>query len=144
MLARVRPLQALRPDMYEYWDGHEYSLERSVACPVLRDMQQGAFYRTNLFHPGLGIKYIFVGVSNKGDSVINMGCSKTLEGPYELFEVAHAEGVTQGGYMYCIYPHPWAFNEEEGQLMVTWSEPWPGGVVAAKLEFAQGEAPPVE
>lgn len=92
-----------------------------------------------MFAPELGLKYVFIGVNSYGDSKINMGCSRSLEGPYEMFQIADATGIDQDGYMYCIYPHPWAFREEDGELMVSWSEHWPGGVIAAKLKFQQGE-----
>ena len=70
-----------------------------------------------------------------------VGAATTLEGPWELFPVYTARPLDDGdeySYMYCIYPHDWAFDEEYGMLMVTWSEHWPGGVVAAKLTFKMG------
>jgi hypothetical protein len=104
-------------------------------------MQHGAIYRTNMFAPEAGIKYAFIGVTRWADNGVMMGCSKSLEGPYEIFKIAAATGIDHpDNYMYCVYPHPWAFKEEDGVMMVTWSEHWPGGVVAAKLIFEMGEA----
>lgn len=92
-----------------------------------------------MFAPETGVKYVFIGVNRWADSGIMMGCSKSLEGPFEMFKVAEATGIDhKDNYMYCIYPHPWAFKEVDGELMVTWSEHWPGGVVAAKLTFQMG------
>jgi hypothetical protein len=30
-----------------------------------------------------------------------------------------------GSFTYCMYAHPWAFDERKGDLMITWSE---GGI----------------
>ncbi|KAI9672372.1 MAG: hypothetical protein M1817_003394 [Caeruleum heppii] len=140
-LARVRPLYALRRETYEYWNGYGYVADCGAAKPVLKDMQQGAIYRTKLFHWKLGYTHAFIGVNRFGDSKVMMGLATRLEGPYEMFPIADATGINErGGYMYCMYPHPWAFKEEDGELMVTWSEHWPGGVIGAKLKFDMGEA----
>lgn len=35
---------------------------------------------------------------------------------------------------YCMFAHPWAFSEEDGELMISWSEgSMAGKVVAAKV-----------
>ena len=139
-LARVKCLSALDRSMYEYWDGSTYTSDWESSVPVFKNLQHGAIYPTKLFAPEHNINYVFIGVSSFADSCIIMGCAETLEGPYETFTIAKASGINGDGYMYCIYPHPWAFKEEDGELMVTWSEKWPGGVVAAKLKFKQCKA----
>ena len=142
LLARVRVGLVLSRSAYEFWNGEEYTIDPRSAAPIFMNTQHGGIFRSNLFAPDSGIRYVFIGVSADGDSKINMGCSKTLEGPFEMFKIADARGLTQDGYTYCIYPHPWACREEDGDVLVTWSEAWPGGVVASRLRFQMGEALP--
>ena len=60
---------------------------------------------------------------------------------WTLTRLCTASGIDRPiGFMYCMYPHPWAFNEEEGELLVTWSENWPGGVVGAKVKLSMGNS----
>ena len=65
-----------------------------------------------------------------------MGWANSPQGPWKFTHIADAADIGgPEGYKYAMYPHPWAFEESDGELMVTWSEHWPGGVVAAKLTF---------
>ncbi|KAI9717897.1 MAG: hypothetical protein M1812_004424 [Candelaria pacifica] len=106
------------------------------AAPVMDHMQHGAIYKSGLFGPGKGTNYVFIGINSWADSQVVIGVAAQREGPFEFKKLFEAEGIEQKeGYKYCIYPHPWAFDEEKGELMVTWSEHWPGGVVAAKVKF---------
>ena len=43
-------------------------------------------------------------------------------------------------YIYCVYPHPWVFGDNNGELFVTWSEQWPGGVIGAKIKFEMSKS----
>jgi len=91
--------------------------------------------RSTLF--GSSKPFVFVGNNGWGDSNVVIGASASLEGPWETQTVCRAEGINyKKTMMYCMYPHLWASKVEEGELMVTWSEQWPGGVVAAELKLA--------
>ncbi len=141
LLARVRTDRTLDKTAYEVWNGSGYGGEVADAKPVLRDFAQGQIYRSNLFAPGQGRDYVLIGVDMSGSSAVVMATAPCLEGPWEefvpLFSAPNLEGPT--GYRYCMYPHPWAYNEADGELLVTWSEHWPGGVIAAKVKFEMGK-----
>jgi hypothetical protein len=118
----------------------QYVLSMAQAQPVLVDFQQGAIYPTKLFRPHLGLDYLFLGVRNTADSCVMMSVAQHLEGPWlDWHELFVAPGIDcNEGFKYCMYPHPWAFKEKDGELMVTWCEHWPGGVVAGKVKFEMG------
>ena len=101
-------------------------------------MRQGAIVRSKLF--GDEKPFLFVGTSKWADSQVYMGASSKLEGPWSLAPVCKADGIkertSKGKWMYCIYPHLWASDEENGELFVTWREPCPGAVIAAKIQLA--------
>ncbi|MCJ1370988.1 hypothetical protein MMC20_002203 [Loxospora ochrophaea] len=137
LLARVRRDRPIARSHYEYWNGREYVKNWELAVPVLQDVQQGAVVKSTLFGPDL--PWVFVGCTRFADSKVMMGAAARLEGPWELTAVCQASGIDYpNGYMYCMYPHVWAFEEEKGELMVTWSEPYPGNVIAAKLKLKMG------
>ncbi|KAI9765870.1 MAG: hypothetical protein M1835_007308 [Candelina submexicana] len=142
LLARVPHTGVQDRDAYEFWNGGDWVSDWHYAAPVMDHMQHGAIYKSRLFGPGQGTNYIFIGVNSWADSCVMMGVAAQREGPFEFTNLFEAQGIDQKeGYKYCIYPHPWAFKEEEGELMVTWSESWPGGVVAAKVKFEMSEGP---
>lgn len=134
-LGRVAAGKASIPDEYQAWDGSDYVADRKMAVPVLQNMAHGGFHRSCLFKPSCGWKYMFIGVSGEGTSKVLMSVATRLEGPWiEFHELFTAEGIDcHIGYKYCVYGHPWAFGD--GELLVTWSEHWPGGVVAGKVTF---------
>ncbi|KAI9821126.1 MAG: hypothetical protein M1827_003860 [Pycnora praestabilis] len=140
LLAKVPVAEVENRAAYEFWNGEAYVADWGWAVPVMAQMQHGAVWESRLFGPGRGHDFVFVGVSSAGDSKVRMGTAPRLEGPWKFSDVFEALGKDYpDGYMYCMYPHPWAFREEEGELMVSWSEHWPGGVVAAKLVFAMDD-----
>ena len=138
ILARVSRNCISDKGWYRYWNGTEYVKDYNEAVPVMKDLRQGSIIRSRLF--GAGRPWIFVGCNKWADSQVLIGASAALEGPWELTAATRAQGIDfpVGGdsWMYCMYPHLWASDEKEAELMVTWSEKWPGGVVAAKLKFA--------
>ena len=119
-----------------YWDGAGWVQGWQKAAVVIDGMQQGAIVRSKLF--GNERPFLFVGTSKWADSQVFMGASSKLEGPWKLEPVYKAEGIKEKEkWMYCIYPQLWASDEENAELVVTWSEQCPGGVVAAKVKMAQ-------
>jgi hypothetical protein len=139
MLARVNTRSVTDRSRYTYWDGKTYQSNLAKAKPVINNMQHGAIYRSKLFEQDKGRDWVFIGCSRFRDSKVRIGVSANLEGPFTIVRLINAAPLfpmPSGSYMYCIYPHPWAFKEEEGQLMITWSEGTPqGNVVAVKLQF---------
>ncbi|KAL9102345.1 MAG: hypothetical protein Q9163_002495 [Psora crenata] len=135
VLARVEKCLAHCRDAYQHWNGLGWVQgDWSCSVPMFTDLPQGAVFRTAMF--GKGRTYVLVGVSKWGDSKIRLGLAERAEGPWDVREVASAKGINYpNDYMYCIYPHEWATEGEDISLMVTWSEHWPGGVVAARLKF---------
>lgn len=138
IIARVHRNTTASRATYEFWDGLTYTSEATKAVPVFHGMQQGSVFRAKLF--GSSKPFAFVGCNSEGDSSVIIGAAARLEGPWELTPVCAAKGINYpvgpGRYMYCMYPHLWASIEEEGKLMVTWSEGWPGGVVVANISLA--------
>ena len=125
-------------EAHYYWDGADWVQDWQKAAVVIEGMQQGAIVRSKLF--GEDRPFLFVGTSKWADSQVIMGASAKLEGPWKLEAVCKAEGIkeptSKGKWMYCIYPQLWASDEENAELMLTWSEQYPGGVVAAKIKLA--------
>ena len=134
-LARVPKLLAQNAYAYERWDGSSWSTNRDTKpVPMFSDCPQGAILRSKLFGPSR--PYIFVGVSKYGDSKIRVGSAPTPQGPWDVRAVAQAKGINYTkGFTYCIYPHEWAIQDGTCSLLVSWSEQFPGGVVAGKLCF---------
>jgi hypothetical protein len=121
---------------YEFFDGERFGKDPGRAKPIMSGYVQGGVFKSKFFHPSHNVNYLFVGCNNFGDSKIFMGWASSPQGPWEFTHIADATDIGgPEGYKYAIYPHPWAFEESDGELMVTWSEHWPGGVVAAKLTF---------
>ena len=124
---------------YTYWNGEGYVEDWQEAIPVFGEMQSGAIVKSYLF--GEKLPYVFVGCSSLGDSQLLLGASATLEGPFDLHPIVQAIGIdNRDSIMYCMYPHTWAFDEPKGELLVTWSEQWPGGVVGAKIRLVMDQA----
>lgn len=125
-------------EAHHYWDGTEWVQDWQKAAVVIEGMQQGAIVRSGLF--GEERPFLFVGTSKWADSQVFMGASVRLEGPWKLEAVVQVEGIKEptstGKWMYCIYPQLWASEEEKAELMVTWSEQCPGGVIAARIKLA--------
>lgn len=137
VLARVPKDSPWQRDKYSFWDGEGYVPWWQAAVPVVKDVQHGAIIKSSLF--GKERPWVFIGCTRWLDSKLMIGASAHLEGPWELIPLCQATGISYPNtIMYCMYPHQWAFAEEDGELLVTWSEQWPGNVVAAKLKFQQG------
>ena len=135
ILSRVPINYAEERKCYQFWDGKRWVDDWQKAVPVFKDMQSGQIFFSPLF--GLDRPWVFVGCNRWADNQIQLGASEKVEGPWELFPVAETrnlEGPEE--FRYCVYPHPWAFDQSKGELMVTWSEQWPGGVIAGRLKFA--------
>ena len=72
--------------------------------------------------------------------MVQIGAATKIQGPFDLVAVCKAKGMDDNkGSKDCIYshiyPHLWASNVPKRELIVTWSEFPPGGVLVAKLKF---------
>ena len=105
-----------------------------VAQPVLHNFQHGAIINTHLF--GKDKPFLFVGVNSDEDSMIHIGAAAEVQGPFDLTAICKATGIDHDEkYKYCVYPHLFASDIPKRELVVTWSEHSPGGVIGAKLKF---------
>lgn len=124
---------------YRYWNGREYVIEIKDAVPVLQDFQQGQFLRSKLF--GSQLPWLFVGVTKYGDSMVMLGCASRLGGPWDVRPLFKATGIKQpNAYQYCVYAHPWHDEHSKDRLLVSWCDPWPGGVIMAEVRFKKSES----
>lgn len=81
--------------------------------------------------------------------MVQIGAAKQIQGPFDLVAVCKATGIDDNkGSKDCIYshiyPHLWASNVPKRELIVTWSEFPPGGVLVAKLKFKIDEVAAVK
>ncbi|KAI4088539.1 MAG: hypothetical protein LQ344_005973 [Seirophora lacunosa] len=119
---------------YEFWNGSRYVSMINEAMPVLQDLQQGQIFKSDLF--GSCLPWVFIGVTKWADSKVMIGAASSIEGPWDIRPLFKAEGIAKpDAYQYCMYAHPWAANARQGQLLVSWCDPWPGGVILAKVTF---------
>lgn len=134
ILGRVYKYATHDPHQYQYWDGAKWTNHWQEATSVFHDIPQGAVVQSRLF--GKEKPWLFVGVNKWADSMLQIGASAKLEGPWDLIPLCKAKGIDNDKeFMYCMYPHIWASNDHKQELIVTWSEHCPGGVVGAKLKF---------
>jgi hypothetical protein len=143
VLARVPPRRALFKKEYEYWDGNGWSSKMRECKPVFMAMQHGQIFQTDMFGRNSPFKYAFFGCNSFADSKARFGRAQEPEGPWEqIYEVEGLRTYSMQPYdpapfMYCFYPHPWAFEaKKNGDLMISWSEGgMNGSVIAEMLRF---------
>ena len=137
-LARVPKNVPWLRSAYTFWNGVNYVTELGEGIPVLRDLRDGSINKSRFF--GAAKPWTLVGRSESQDNIVMAGTSESLEGPWELTEICEARGFDDpNSQVNCISPHHWALEAADGELLVTWSEDWPGEVVAARLTFEMGE-----
>ncbi|KAL8835980.1 MAG: hypothetical protein Q9170_003103 [Blastenia crenularia] len=138
-LARVPMENCQHRHLYRYWNGKEYVSNMHEAAPILQDFQQGQFFKSDLFGPDL--PWLFVGVTKWADSLVMLGSASRLEGPWDVRPLFQARGITQpNAYQYCMYAHPWYADQSKDTLLVSWCDPWPGGVIVAEVGFKTSES----
>ncbi len=99
-------------------------------------------------HGPAGKPYVWVGVNKWMDSKMWCAAASKPEGPYDiqfLMETPKVMG-SKSQHRYCIYPHLWAYDLAQGELLVSWSDDGQmgGKVAAAKLRFEMVEPPKQE
>ncbi len=139
ILARVSKLFPTSRNAYRYWDGQAWVEDWREGIHVMKDMQHGSFFKSTLF--GSQRPWVFVGCTSYGDSMVMLGAEASLEGPWTLTPLIQATGITiRDQFRYCMYGHALALNAQKGELLVTWSEQWPGGVIGAKIKLSMGDS----
>ena len=143
ILARVNKLHTAVRNAYEYWSGSDWVPHWQDAQPLLHNMAHGAIIHTHLF--GKEKPFLFIGVNNRGDSMVQIGAAAEVQGPFQPTAICKATGIDHDEkYKHFIYPHLFASNVPKRELMISWSEQLPGGVIAAKLKFKIDEVAAVE
>lgn len=141
ILARVSKFSPTSRNAYRYWNGRNYTKDWREAVHVLKQMQHGSFFKSKLF--GSERAWVFVGCTSCADSIVMLGAEANLEGPWTLTPLFQAPGINQPNqFRYCMYGHSWGLEADKGELLVTWSESWPGGVIGAKVQLAMGKSVP--
>ena len=131
-LARVDKTQPFNRTAYRYWNGVEYVEGLWDAIPIFRDLQQGAIIKSTIWGPSR--PWVFVGNDKTGSSQLLVGVAANIEGPWETKEVCTTYGIDYNtAFRYCMYPHQWASKEEDGELLVTVCEQWPGSLTQFSL-----------
>lgn len=105
-----------------------------IAQPVLFNIEHGAVVHTTLF--GKDKQFLFVGENKQADNMVQIGVAKRPQGPFDLMPICKATGINfDQEHQFCMYPNIFASNIPKRELVITWSEHPPGGVIAAKLKF---------
>ena len=105
-----------------------------VAQPVLVDVEHGAIVHTPLF--GKAKQFLFVGANKQADNMVQIGVAERPQGPFDLMPICKTMGnIDDVKQKCCIYPHIFASNIPKRELVITWGEHQPGGIMAAKLKF---------
>ncbi|KMU79446.1 hypothetical protein CISG_07877 [Coccidioides immitis RMSCC 3703] len=64
------------------------------------------------------------------------GYANRAAGPYQMTRVVDFRALSPAYHgSNCVYAHPWAFKEGDGQLMITWYEDKLSTIIAAKLQL---------
>lgn len=137
----------LFPERYTYWDGEAFSAapptseskgKRPHLEPVLFNILTGTVFRTTLFSSTKEGLFIMIGCDGSGDGKVRFKIAENPWGPWRgegwiLDLETEDRGYT--GVKSCVYAHLWASDLERGELVLSWSEPWPGGVEMVKIGF---------
>ncbi|KAG0135455.1 hypothetical protein HOY82DRAFT_551529 [Tuber indicum] len=156
---------------YKYWNGHDFisfpqasrpSVEssyyrRGIFIPpsppefkcVMKNIQSGTVMHARLFTERG--HFIFIGRelcsggSDKKEAMVKMRLADEPMGPWfgeaSLFDLNQADGGSKG-VKFGVHAHSWASNLGNGEIIVSWTEPWPGGVEMAKVKLVMQRSPP--
>lgn len=133
------------PDRYTYWDGETFS----AALPAYEPNGNGlhlepvpfivlpaAIFLTTLFSgTGEGL-FAMISRNGSGNGEIRLRIAENPWGPWRgegrIFDLGQEDRGIRG-IKSCVYAHPRAGGSDAGQLLLPWSEPWPGGVGVFKI-----------
>lgn len=137
----------LFPERYTYWDGEIFSPAPSSGVfkyrgphlePVLFNILSGTVFHTTLFSDTQDGLFLMVGCDGSGDGKVRFKISENPWGPWRgegwLLDL-ETEDRGYRGVKTCVYAHLWASDLERGELVLSWSEPWPGGIEMVRIGF---------
>lgn len=135
----------LFPERYTYWDGETFSPPTSESKgkrphlePVLFNILTGTVFHTTLFSSTNEGLFVMIGCDGSGDGKVRLKIAENPWGPWRgegwLLDL-ETEDRGYTGVKSCVYAHLWASDLEQGELVLSWSEPWPGGVEMVKIGF---------
>lgn len=142
----------LFPERYTYWDGETFSAAPPTSEPkgkgphlepVLFNILTGTVFHTTLFSSTKEGLFVMVGCDGSGDGKVRFKIAENPWGPWRgegwLLDL-ETEDRGYRGAKSCVYAHLWASDLEQGELVLSWSEPWPGGVEMVKIGFEMIES----
>lgn len=105
-----------------------------LAHDVLCGQGQGAIIHVPAFAPH-GKEYLWIGCEKFMTSQLCMGAAARPEGPWEIHKLGEMPKITETAKTrYCIYPHLWGSDLDQGKILITWSDNGTmGGKVAAAI-----------
>lgn len=127
VLGRVQFASILNRSAYEFWDGNSFQPSIENIKPVFGGWQHATIWKSDLFQPGTGRDWVFIGCSSFADSTIYMMTAPNPWGPFSEpqkleIDASPSKEPMRAIFTYCMYAHPWAFDERNGELMITWCE----------------------
>ncbi|PGH12426.1 hypothetical protein AJ79_04262 [Helicocarpus griseus UAMH5409] len=133
-LARVSVYHPFERPFYRFWNGFAFVPDINMVSPVLTGYAHGVIYPSKLF--GHDFHWTFVGNTSWEECTVMMGAAKDPWGPFQIMQIATGDVLKASEHFTgCIYAHPWAFKESVGELLISWSEKWPRGILGAKFQF---------
>lgn len=133
----------LFPERYTYWDGGNFSASVSGSRdihlePVFFNIATGTIFHTTLFTSTREGLFVIVGCDGSGDGKVRFKIAEKPWGPWRgegwLLDLKPENRGFEGAKS-CVYAHIWASDLERGEIVLTWSEPWPGGVEMVRIGF---------
>ena len=81
----------------------------------------------------------------KKEAMVKMRLADGPMGPWfgeaSLFDLNTANSGNKG-VRFGVHAHPWASDLKNGEIIVSWTEPWPGTVEMAKVKLVMQPSPP--
>lgn len=106
--------------------------------PVMYNIQFGTVFHTKLFSCTEEGLFAVIGCDGSGDGKVRFKIAENPWGPWRgegwILDLETEDRGNRGAKS-CIYAHIWASDLGKGEMVLTWSEPWPGGVEMVKIGF---------
>ena len=108
---------------------------------VMKNVQSGTVMHEQLFTERGHFIFIGCELGGCGDdkTMVKMRLADEPMGPWfgeaSLFDLNTANSGNKG-VRFGVHAHTWASDLENGEIMVSWTEPWPGSVEMARVKLA--------
>ncbi|RPB03060.1 hypothetical protein L873DRAFT_275174 [Choiromyces venosus 120613-1] len=141
---------------YKYWNGDSFLSFSSLSpshshqrakppeyTSVMQNFQSGTVFHSNMFSERG--QFIFIGLERSPTALrsgarVKMSVADEPTGPwFGEITLLDLNTVDRGhpGMKFGVHVHTFASNPALGEILFSWSEPWPGGVEMARVKFAQ-------